>query len=135
MMAGNWWKGDTVVNDEQQPPQRGGVFIPDQGAIDDARRADTSLGYQGEGNARDAERLSSDIENKRAQLLITQSDKYNRDPTIAGYRESLGNFATGLRTSPTPQGDNALITAYVKVFDPGSVVNEGERVGPFCVNP
>lgn len=130
-MAGKWWESAPVVNDEQQKPAQrgGGVFIPDQGAIDDAERADTALGYQGEGNARDAARLSNDVENRRAQLLIQQADKYNKDPTIAGYRESLGNFATGLRTSPTPQGDNALITAYVKVFDPGSVVNEGEREG------
>lgn len=128
-MAGNWWKGDTVVADEQQAPQRGGVFIPDQGAIDDARRAETSLGYQGEENARGNTRLTSDVENRRLEQTDKISERYNKDPTIAGYRESLGNFATALRTADTPQGDNALITAYVKVFDPGSVVNEGEREG------
>lgn len=123
------WDAFPEVEPQKAPQRGGGVFIPDQGAIDDAERADTALGYQGEGNARDAARLSNDVENRRAQLLIQQADKYNKDPTIAGYRESLGNFATGLGTSPTPQGDNALITAYVKVFDPGSVVNEGEREG------
>lgn len=128
-MAGNWWQNDTVVSEQQAPQGRGGVFIPDEGAIADAKRADTSLGYQGEGNQRDNARFSSDIDNRRLEQTDKLSERYNKDPTIAGYRESLGNFATALRTSDTPQGDNALITAYVKVFDPGSVVNEGEREG------
>lgn len=126
-MAGKWWEAAPVV--EADPQQGGGVILSDPYQERGDRRDEARTGLAVEGNARDASRLQNDVENRRAQLLITQADKYNRDPTIAGYRESLGNFATGLRTSPTPQGDNALITAYVKVFDPGSVVNEGEREG------
>lgn len=125
-MAGKWDQFPVVGG---EPQQGGGVILSDPYQERGDRRDETRTGLAVEGNARDATRLQNDVENRRAQLLITQADKYNRDPTIAGYRESLGNFATGLRTSPTPEGDNALITAYVKVFDPGSVVNEGEREG------
>lgn len=127
-MASKWWEAAPVV-EQQAPQQRGGVFIADQGAIDDARRADTSLGIQVQGNERDARREVRDVNDKQFDQTIKLADQYNRDPTIAGYRESLANFATGLKTGDNPQGDNALITAYVKVFDPGSVVNEGEREG------
>lgn len=113
---------------QQAPQPRRPVFIADQGAIDDANRADTSLGYQGEGNARDARREVNDRGDKRFDQTVKLSEQYNRDPTIAAYRDRIGNLATGLKTADNPFGDNTLITLYVKTMDEG-VVNEGEREG------
>lgn len=127
-MAEQFWANDPVA----QPKGEGVTFIPNPGAglaQNADQRDDTRTGIAVEGNQRDAARFGLERGDKALEQTDKIAERYNKDPTIAGYRESLGNFATGLRTSDTPQGDNALITAYVKVFDPGSVVNEGEREG------
>lgn len=59
-MASKWWEAAPVV--EQQAPQgRGGVFIADQGAIDDARRAEEAnqRAKAAEARAAEAERRAA----------------------------------------------------------------------------
>lgn len=125
-MAGNWWKGDAVVNDEQQAPQRGGVFIPDQGAIDDARRAETTLGYQGEGNARDAERLKNDVETRRRQGMADLRKEFISIPAVKAFNEAVTALDTGLRTAPNGGGDVTLLYQYSKLMDPVGAVQQGQ---------
>jgi hypothetical protein len=45
---------------------------------------------------------------------------------VQEYQTVVRQFNTALNTEPTPSGDQALITAYAKMLDPGSVVRETE---------
>lgn len=47
-------------------------------------------------------------------------------PQVQDYQTVIRQYATALKTKPTPTGDQALITAYAKMLDPGSVVREQE---------
>jgi len=86
-----------------------------------------------ESSRRDASRLVMDAQ----RLAITQrnqpydrSDKLRQDflglPAYKEYRASLPSLMSGLKTAPDATGDNALIYAYAKAMDPGSVVRESE---------
>lgn len=59
------------------------------------------------------------------QLLKLRAD-YDGMPGVKEYRVAVPQLAQGLNTKNTPQGDLALIYAYAKIMDPGSVVREGE---------
>jgi hypothetical protein len=47
-------------------------------------------------------------------------------PETTQFHTVIRQFASALKTQPTPSGDQALITAYAKILDPGSVVREQE---------
>lgn len=47
-------------------------------------------------------------------------------PQVKDYQTVIRQYATALKTDATPTGDQALITAYAKMLDPGSVVREQE---------
>jgi len=53
-------------------------------------------------------------------------DDYDGLPAVKEYRTAISQLATGLRTKDDATGDNALIYAYAKAMDPGSVVRESE---------
>jgi hypothetical protein len=53
-------------------------------------------------------------------------DDFNALPAVKEYRTALPSLMAGLKTSPDATGDNALIYAYAKAMDPGSVVRESE---------
>lgn len=127
-MAGGWWKNDAVAADEQQAPQQrgGGVFIPDQGAIDDARRADTSLGYQGEGNARDAARFDKDTAKDARQGMGDLRREFSALPEVKKYGTVVQQADTILHTAPTAVGDQDLIYAIAQLRDPLGSVREGD---------
>lgn len=61
---------------------------------------------------------------------FVRSDKLRQDyeqlAPVKEYRTALPNLMTGLKSAPDAAGDNALIYAYAKVMDPGSVVRESE---------
>lgn len=59
------------------------------------------------------------------QTLKLRSD-YDGMPGVKEYRVAISQLAQGLRTGADAAGDNALIYAYAKVMDPGSVVRESE---------
>lgn len=52
--------------------------------------------------------------------------EFNALPAVKDYRESFTQLMAALKAAPNGTGDNALIYAYAKVMDPGSVVRESE---------
>lgn len=127
-MADQFWANDPVA----QPPQRGPepmFTIPDPKGQREEGRDQTRTDIAVEGNDRANQQFTVDQRNKRTDQSMSLADKYSRDKDVAEYTQSLGNFAAGLRTAPNAQGDNALTTLFVKVFDPGSVANVAETEG------
>lgn len=125
-MAGNWWKGDTVVADEQQAPQRGGVFIPDQGAIDDARRDETRTGLAVEGDARDKARFGNEVEKDARQGMGDLRKEFTALPEVKKYGTVVQQVDTILHTRPDAAGDQDLIYAIAQLRDPLGSVREGD---------
>ncbi|QVJ07696.1 hypothetical protein L7H23_01245 [Sphingopyxis sp. BSN-002] len=116
------------LNGTAQQAPSGPVVIPNQAGIDSARNDQTRTDLAVEGNSRDAERFGNDTRNQNFNQLRSISDAYNKDPTVAAYRERLPFLRSALKTAENPFGDNTLTTLYVKTLDDG-VVNEGERAG------
>jgi hypothetical protein len=52
--------------------------------------------------------------------------EFNNLPEVKNYSTALSSLGTALKAPDTPQGDLAIIYAYAKAADPGSVVREGE---------
>lgn len=73
-----------------------------------------------------------DVEDKRKgkDTLYDQTmslrQKYDQLPQVQEYRVMATQYAQALRTDSTPGGDLALVYAFAKAMDPGSVVREGE---------
>ena len=53
-------------------------------------------------------------------------DEFRKAPETTNYETVIRQFSSALGAQPTPTGDQALITAYAKMLDPGSVVREQE---------
>jgi len=53
-------------------------------------------------------------------------DEFRKAPESVNYEVVMRQFSSALGAQPTPTGDQALITAYAKMLDPGSVVREQE---------
>lgn len=70
-----------------------------------------------------AERTAANQDYNNAFQLRSQFDGL---PPVKEYRVAISQLATGLKTAPNATGDNALIYAYAKTMDPGSVVRESE---------
>lgn len=87
-----------------------------------ANRDDIRTGIQQRGEQRD-------IGYRDRDYTLKLRDAYEATPAVKYYRDSLPVFVTGLKTDNTPQGSNALVYAYAKIMDPGSVVREGEAAG------
>ncbi len=58
--------------------------------------------------------------------IATLRKEFNALPQVREYTSVMPLLMSGLQTAPNPQGDNALIYAYAKIMDPGSVVRESE---------
>jgi len=67
-----------------------------------------------------------DIENKGKDYALRLRGDFDAMPGVKEYRAAIPQLSLGLKTQNTPQGDLALIYAYAKIMDPGSVVREGE---------
>lgn len=92
------------------------------------------------GNAKDAATLpyaapKAAADSVRAQQQVQdrpfeRGDKlrgdFTGDQRVKEYNAVLPQLMSGLQTAANAQGDNALIYAYAKVMDPGSVVREAE---------
>lgn len=52
--------------------------------------------------------------------------EFNALDEVKNYQTVMRQYASALKTQPNPSGDQALITAYAKMLDPGSVVREQE---------
>lgn len=53
-------------------------------------------------------------------------DEFRKAPETTNYETVIRQFSSALGAQPTPTGDQALITAYAKMLDPGSVVRTEE---------
>ena len=53
-------------------------------------------------------------------------DELRKAPEATNYETVIRQFSSALSAQPTPTGDQALITAYAKMLDPGSVVRTEE---------
>jgi len=58
----------------------------------------------------------------------TLQNQYDRDPEVKKVKEVLNSYNNiqSLKNDPSPASDQALIFAYMKALDPGSVVRESE---------
>ncbi|MBO9580333.1 MAG: hypothetical protein J7498_05530 [Sphingobium sp.] len=64
--------------------------------------------------------------NAKFDNVATLRKEFNALPQVREYTSVMPLLMAGLQTAPNPQGDNALIYAYAKIMDPGSVVRESE---------
>lgn len=72
----------------------------------------------------------TNAQNQQPNEQFNQRDKLRADweglAPVKEYRAAISALAQALNTSPDAGGDNALIYAYAKIMDPGSVVRESE---------
>lgn len=87
----------------------------DAGESRDAIRTDIAVREEGRGVAKTA------FDQARALR-----EDFLKLPQVKDYQTVIRQYATALKTEATPTGDQALITAYAKMLDPGSVVREQE---------
>lgn len=137
--AGNIWETDAQGNAVRllQPAgqTRGQVFSlpPDENTAADNARADAQLALSQRGDARDNLRTGiaargeqRDIGKQAFDEAAKLRGEYQGLPQVKEYQTVIRSYASALNTRPTPTGDQALITAYAKMLDPGSVVREQE---------
>lgn len=125
-MAGKWWEAAPVVEEQQAPQQRGGVFIPDQGAIDDASRAETSLGLQVQGNERANQQFGNEVDTRARQGMGDIRKEFTALPEVKKYGTVVQQADTILHTRPDAAGDQDLIYAIAQLRDPLGSVREGD---------
>lgn len=115
------------------PAGGGGSIIVDQYKQNDERRKDDDQAIQHEQLRISQANLdnSQQTQNRETgntsfnQTLKLRAD-YDAMPGVKEYRIALPQLTQGLKTAPDAAGDNALIYAYAKAMDPGSVVRESE---------
>lgn len=85
------------------------------------------------GEVRDDTRLGVTLRGERRQGAQDGFDnaaklrtEFQKLPQVVDYQTVIRQYASALKTQPNPTGDQALITAYAKMLDPGSVVREQE---------
>lgn len=91
-----------------------------------AERDAARLGQSASSEARQAANQAFQQGNTRFDNIAQQRDKFNALQAVKDYKAVLPILISGLKTAPNAQGDSALIYAYAKVMDPGSVVRESE---------
>lgn len=134
-MAQDWFDQGTA------PAATGGAgWFDDPYKQSGERRAERSADRQDAAAARAAEaaaRAASAAQTGAAKTQQEMGDRdYNRGdklradfdalPAVKEYRTAFPSLMAGLSSKPDGQGDNALIYAYAKAMDPGSVVRESE---------
>lgn len=120
-------------------PQQGPTVTPlpeSPGRTADRQRADAAAQRDAEAAARDAARTGiavraepRDIGYREYDNTLKLRSDFDAMPEVQNYRTAIPLFVQGLKTANTPQGSNALIYAYAKIMDPGSVVRESEAEG------
>lgn len=139
--AGNIWEVDAQGNPvrllqagQSQPQQPTVTPIPES----PSQRADRVLRERAANNASAQLGLSVDS-SQRAERSETRTEsqnkfgntaelrkEFNKLPSVQEYQTVIRQYSSALRTQNNPSGDQALITAYAKMLDPGSVVREQE---------
>jgi hypothetical protein len=81
---------------------------------------------QNENTAVNIQQGRAGIQNQRFNQVQGLRQEFNNLPEVKNYSIALQSLGTALKAPNTPQGDLAIIYAYAKAADPGSVVREGE---------
>lgn len=118
-----WAEFEPVVAQPRNSPMpRPLLVVPDEGEEQERENDNTRTIIAVQGNDR-ANDEAARGKNKFAQDLRKE---FNALKQVQEYQTVVRQFNTALNTEPTPSGDQALITAYAKMLDPGSVVRETE---------
>lgn len=118
-------EGETAINRStgQRAVYRGGQWVVAPGPI---APNNPSEGRADRSEARDDRTETRDVRDTAFTQAQQLRKEYQSQPSIAEYRTALGTFSSALKTKPSAQGDQSLITSYAKMLDPNSVVREGE---------
>jgi hypothetical protein len=81
---------------------------------------------QNENTRVNIEQGHTSIQNQRFNQNQGLRQEFNNLPEVKNYSVALTSLGTAFKAPDTPQGDLAVIYAYAKAADPGSVVREGE---------
>lgn len=111
--------GGTILRDPKVPGQMQGQDLTN------AEKAAT-VPYAGPKAAADLTKTQQTIQDRPFERGDTLRADFTKDQRVKEYNAVLPQLMSGLQTAPNAQGDNALIYAYAKVMDPGSVVREAE---------
>jgi len=116
-MAQNPWEEYGAPTQAAKPSQ--GVVIRDPMKAAAEERAGVSQDIS----------LSSEARQGRSEQFDNAKnlrDEFRKSEEAKNYEVVMRQFNSALGAKPTPTGDQALITAYAKMLDPGSVVREQE---------
>jgi hypothetical protein len=119
-MAGQFWESDQVVSPAapRGAPQPV-LALPDTQRVRDNQREDFR-------DSRDVQRDQRDVQKTGFDQVGNLRKEFYALKPVVEYQQVVRQFASALKTSPDAAGDQALITSYAKMLDPGSVVRESE---------
>lgn len=116
----NWWEQDETIQPATAPGYPGVIQgQPSQSKQASESRAETGTQINVSEEARAGRKEKFDY----AKNL---RDEFRKTPETVNYETVIRQFSSALGADATPTGDQALITAYAKMLDPGSVVREQE---------
>lgn len=72
------------------------------------------------------QKTAQEIGQDRTKLGLELKTKFEALPAVKTYREALPQLASAMSAPDNAQGDLAVVYAFAKAMDPGSVVREGE---------
>jgi hypothetical protein len=94
--------------------------------VDKLRSDLANVPLQQESTRTNIEQNRQSMQNQRFNQNQGLRQEFNALPEVKNYSAALTSLGTALKAPDTPQGDLAVIYAYAKAADPGSVVREGE---------
>lgn len=103
----------------QQQPTRGVVLPPNPAEEEERRRKQAEFERNNRGE-------SYDRTDRGADVATTLRKEFFGSKAAQDYGVALGTYNSALTTSPTAEGDQALIVNFARMLDPNSVVREGE---------
>jgi hypothetical protein len=111
--------GGRPVIYQQQTPQ-------DQAQLTRTQQEIANNPLQQESTRTNIDQNRQSMQNQRFNQNQGLRQEFNALPEVKNYSVALSSLGTALKAPDTPQGDLAIIYAYAKAADPGSVVREGE---------
>jgi len=124
-----------IVGYAQQQPVTIGQRDPNkavaaqQGVVEsaaDIARKNAELPYAGAQAEASTARAQQAVQDRPFERGDKLRDDFNAQQAVKDYKAALPSLMAGLNAKPDAGGDNALIYAYAKAMDPGSVVRESE---------
>jgi len=90
------------------------------------RKSEAELPYVAPQAAASTARAQQQVQDRPFERGDKLRSDFTGDARFKEYNAVLPVLMSGLQSAPNPAGDSALIYAYAKVMDPGSVVRESE---------